>query len=688
MKFALALAAAAIAATHLLAQAPLAITSTFPPANVGSAYSLALSASGGTPPYTWSAAGLLPPGLGLTPAGAIHGTPTLAGQFPFTVVVTDSRSASASQSVTMIVSSSSSTAGKLTITTSALAGGKVGQSYSQTLAAAGGTPPYQWMAGQGLPQGIGLDPSNGNLSGIPTSAGTFSFQIQVTDAAGNSASGSFSLAVTPGPLAITTVAPLFSGTVGVAYAQKFSASGGTPPYAWSITSGSTGGLMLDAASGALQGTPQSAATLSFTIAVTDAAGAKASQSFSIIIQAPTLVLATGAPLPSGTAGAAYNQKIAASATGGTPPYTWSASGLPPGLSFDPGSLALSGTPTAAGNFQLALKVADAAGQSASRNVPIVIAPASLTITTVRQLPAASLNTPFSASMIATGGAPPYNWSAVGLPAGLAIDPGSGVISGTPTAAGSFSPVVITVSDSSLNHYSDNFSMAVNLPALPDVTITGLPAAADPAQQYPLTITLASAYPADIAGQAILTFSPDSGPGDSTIAFASGGTMASFQIPAGTTTATADIPLAIQTGTASGVISISLRFQAGGVDITPSTAPSISATIPRAAPVITSTQVSRTSTSIIISVAGYSTSREVTQAVFTFGAASGQTLQTAATSITVDVSSLFAKWFGTSDLGGQFYLTQPFTVQGDPTLVIPVSVTLTNRIGPQTVNINP
>jgi hypothetical protein len=88
------------------------------------------------------------------------------------------------------------------------------------------------------------------------------------------------------------------------------------------------------------------------------------------------------------------------------------------------------------------------------------------------------------------------------------------------------------------------------------------------------------------------------------------------------------------------------------------------------------------------VTGYSTAREVTQAVFTFSAATGQTLQTSASSITVDVSTLFGTWFvdpANSQFGSQFVFTQPFTIQGDPTQVIPVSVTLTNRTGSVTMN---
>jgi hypothetical protein len=228
---------------------------------------------------------------------------------------------------------------------------------------------------------------------------------------------------------------------------------------------------------------------------------------------------------------------------------------------------------------------------------------------------------------------------------------------------------------------------VNLPSGPGVTISGLPDTAAPAQQYTLHLETSSAYPAPINGQAILSFSPDTGPADRTIQFSTGGTTATFDVPAGSTTAS--VPLAVQTGTVSGTIAISLRLEAGGIDITPSPAPTITAQVARAAPVIRNVQVIRNGNTINIVVTGFSTAREVTQARFAFNAASGQTLAPSASSITVDANSLFGNWFldpTNSQFGSVFVFTQPFTVQGDATAVIPVSVTLTNRLGSADVSI--
>ena len=672
----------------------LSITTTSLPAGIVNVnYTATLQVSGGIAPYTFSVVGTLPPGVGLSGNGIFSGIPGNTGSYSFTVTVRDAQGSSTARVLTLQINGSGPSNTPVITTPSPLPAATVGQTYSVTLAAAGGVSPYTWAVSGSLPAGLVLNSATGVISGTPGASGSFSFTFQVTDSSqpAGTASAVFSLTVNPASLSITTVPPLFSGTVGTGYAQTFSATGGKPPYTWSISSGSTGGLTLNPATGVLGGTPQTAGTFTFVVQVADTAGGRATKSFSVVVNPPSLSITVGAQPPGGTVGVAYSQTLPLVANGGTPPITWSVTaGAVPGLTFNPATLVLSGTPTTAGSFTLTIQAADSAGLTASRGINITIAPAALSITTARALPDVLLSASYLQTLTATGGTPPYTWSASGLPAGLTLNAAQGVISGTAAAAGNFG-IAITVTDSTLAHVSDRFTLNVILPATPTFTLSGLPQTVSPAQQIALDLSVGASFPAPITGQAILIFSPDSGLPDRTVVFASGGTTVNFTVPAGSTTIQPDSPLAIQTGTVAGTISISLRLQAGGIDITPSPAPTETAHLNGAAPVISGVQFTRSTGAISIAITGYATSREVTQATFTFSAASGQSLQSSASSITVDVGSLFNTWYQSatnSQYGSQFVFTQPFTIQGDANAVTPTGVTLTNRLGSTVFTITP
>lgn len=680
----------ALCAAPLVAQLSIPAAS-FPQATAGKPYQAYLTPGGGAGPFIWWVnSGKLPDGLAVVPLDgqqpsmrwAVFGIPASTGSHTFYLKVRDSSGATAERLVSLVVA-----APRLSIATAGpLPAGRVGQTYRVSLLADAGAPPYRWAATTALPTGLTLSPA-GILSGVPTTSGRFEpIGVQVTDGLQAVASANFTLIVDNPGVEITTVAPLFSGVVGVAYAQPFAATGGKPPYSWSV-SGDTGGLTLDPTTGVLRGAPPIRGTFHFTVRVSDTAGSSAVKDFSVVITPPSLTLAAGAAPPPGAVAAPYNHTIQAIATGGTPPFRWSIAGaLPPGLAFAADTMTLSGVPQVAGSFSFALQVSDSSQQTASRSLVIVIAPASLSIAGPRELPVGALNVPYSTNpLAAAGGAPPYTWTAAGLPAGLRIESATGAIVGTPAAAGTF-PIAITLSDAALSHVSDRFTLKINLPPAPRVLVSGLPGSADPAEQYSIQVALESPFPAPITGQAVLTFAPESGPADRTVQFASGGVIANFSIPSGSTIAAADVPLAIQTGSVSGAINVSIRLQAGGVDITPAPAPSISANISRAAPVIHDVRVSRSGSGINLVVSGFSTAREVTQATFTFSAASGQTLQPTASSIVVPVEGLFSAWFqdpANGVYGSQFVLTQPFAVQGDASLVLPQAVTLSNRMGSNT-----
>ena len=258
-------------------------TSPLPGGNVGTAYSQALAAKGGQPPFAWTAS-TLPPGLKLDGAtGAIGGAPTSAGAFRFTVQVTDSARNSASRDFVLVIAPQG-----LSITTaSPLAAGTEGANYSAAFAATAGSPPYTWSLSGAVAPGLTLDAASGVLSGTPASAGAYSFTVQVKDSAGASASKVFDLTINRAPLAIMT-ASLADGMVGTPYSQTLAGAGGAPPYAWSITGSLPAGVSMNPGTGTLGGTPGGGGAFALLAKVTDSAGATATKALNLSVRTPPL----------------------------------------------------------------------------------------------------------------------------------------------------------------------------------------------------------------------------------------------------------------------------------------------------------------------------------------------------------------------------------------------------------------
>jgi hypothetical protein len=662
---------------------PLVIsTAALPAAVPGAAYTFQLAASGGTPAYAWDVVGILPPGLALSASGALAGIPTTSGTWGFSIRVTDSAAVAAIRqfSLTVAPSLSISTASPLPV-------GRVAAAYSQTLAATGGALPYRWAAGSGIPPGLLLDAATGVLAGTPNQVGSYSFTVRVTDRDGFEATTTLALTIRPQAVSIATEPPLFSGTAGLPYSQPFAAAGGAPPYRWTIVSSPVPGLGIDITSGNLTGTPPTAGTWALTVQVTDSAGESASKNFTLRVLSPTLDLTTPSTLPGGNVGIAYSQRF--SVAGGTPPYTWSMpAGWMPGLSIDASTGVLAGTPVQPGAFTFFVQAADSAGLTVSKSFTLTVGAAALAIATDSQLPGGTIGQEYAAAVAAIGGAPPYAWSAVGLPAGLELNAETGAVTGVPGAPGSFT-FNVRVTDSLRATSLALFRVSFDMPPLPGIRIWGLPVDPEPASQHGIAIDLEGPFPVALTGQLLLSFVPDAGGGDATIRFSNGGRSAPFRLPAGATTAEFDAPnLAVQTGTVAGSILLTVQLQSSGVDVTPAPAPAHSARIGRGAPVIARASFARTANGFAVQITGYCTSREITEAVFRFRAASGSTLQQA--EVKVAMEAVATAWYGdpaSQPFGSQFTFTQPFTIQGDANAVIPVSVTLTNRLGNDSADIS-
>jgi hypothetical protein len=202
------------------------------------------------------------------------------------------------------------------------------------------------------------------------------------------------------------------------------------------------GLTLNPDTGVLSGTPTTAGTANVMFMVTDTNPATMvhKQLTITVVAANTPLIITTSTLPAATVGLAYSQNLAA--TGGAPPYQWSTMGgdpLPTGLILDKNTGILAGTPTTPGTANVRFMIVDTNPATMEHKVltlTITTSGGPLGVVTV-SLPAATVGNAYSQALVASGGAPPYQWSTMGgdpLPSGLSLDKKSGILSGIPTTA--------------------------------------------------------------------------------------------------------------------------------------------------------------------------------------------------------------------------------------------------------------
>jgi len=445
-------------------------------ATAGVTFSQQLMASGGATPYTYGVtAGALPAGVTLTSAGLLSGKPTAAGSFTFTVTATDNNTNKGTQAYTLTVNGPTLSllpaAGTLNAT--------VATAFSQAFTASGGNTPYTYTETGTLPAGLTWDAATATLSGTPTEAGSFAITIKATDSTTGTGSpfsvtNAYTLTVAGPTLSLLpATGGTLNATAETAFSQAFTASGGTAPYTYSETGALPAGITFTAATGTLSGTATASGSFPISIKATDSttgtgAPFSVTNSYTLVVAAPTITVSP-ATLTAATDGTAYTATF--TAAGGDAPYTFTVTGgaLPAGLTLA-ASGALTGTPTAAGNFTFTVTGKDVNNFTGSKAYSLTVnAP------TISELPASGSLTAtgeaaYTQTFTASGGTGPYTFVETGtLPTGITWNAGTATLSGTATQGGSF-PITIKVIDSSTGtgapfSVTNSYTLTVNGPTI-------------------------------------------------------------------------------------------------------------------------------------------------------------------------------------------------------------------------------
>lgn len=309
-----------------------------------------------------------------------------------------------------------------------LLAGRVGAAYSTALTAIGGMAPYVWNVTSGnLPPGTALTAS-GTLSGLPTTAGEYSFTARVTDEVLQNVSRTFTVSVAP--FEILNSGTIATQMVGLPVNVVMESAGGTGPYTWTLAGGIVPDGMELRTNGSFHGTPAVPGNYSFTVKVTDSGSFEATKVFTWTVFDLRIVNAN--PLPSAVVSFPYNLQLEVTGATVAPVWTRESGSLPGNLELSNGGV-ISGTPTAAASSSFTVKVTSGEFSTTKTFDLSILATVPPPVVNPVVFPTLTPGAQFNHTVTAVNY--PKQFTITGLPKGLAYVPATGAISGRASVAG-------------------------------------------------------------------------------------------------------------------------------------------------------------------------------------------------------------------------------------------------------------
>jgi hypothetical protein len=449
---------------------PLAISSSqnlLPQGLVGQPYSGKLQATGGVPPYHWSTTLLGIDGLNLATDGTISGTPNRSGTFIPTFTVTDSVNRSVTGGIEIDVFSQ-----LVFATSSTLPAQNVALPVYSYITANGGKPPYSFnlAAGTSVPPGLTFANSGGAglIQGTPTTPGSYSFTVEVTDtfAPPLKISQLFTMSVRNDLLLPQTSLP--DAVQNLSYQEQIQPVGGTPPYHFVLSQGSVmpPGLKLDSSTGKVTGTPTTITNDWILVVITDSAPTPATINplIALNVQPPLSIQTTS--LPDDARGLNYFGAL--NIAGGRAPYTAQivSGALPDGVTLSPSPYPsmfnLNGVLAKDGVFSFAVQVSDSyeVANTVQQKYQVRVSD-QMNMTGPGQAQIL-YNQTYNTTFPITGGFPPYKWTMDVVPPGFTFDSSTGTFNGTPTAGGSTTSIINAQDSSNPPLHANYLVFSVNV----------------------------------------------------------------------------------------------------------------------------------------------------------------------------------------------------------------------------------